>query len=173
MSTAGSAPGSLGVEARSLGIAFLMAVISYLLNLAMPSHVLDVLKVPFAAWALYSGFINITWVSLARNSLGRGYGVIVSLITAGLLLMRGEWFGIPYTWFCAAGISSFIAMGALTELVNGGVGNLACLAINWVALGLGFNAWPSPYVALIAPATYLTGYLGDRLARALASRVAL
>jgi len=170
MRSAGDARGEgLGQPAAYLAAyAFMMSAASYLLNLAVPTHTLAALGVPFAAWAICSGFTNVFWISLASSALGRGCGTLVALITAGLMLLSGSWFGIPYTWFCLCGIASYLAMGVLTETLNGGLGNLAALAINLAALGAGFGAWPSPYVALIAAAAYATGWLGWRAGRRVA-----
>ncbi len=151
--------------------AFMISAVSYLLNLTVPTHTLSALGVPFAAWAICSGFTNVFWISFASSTLGRGCGTLVALITAGLMLLSGSWFGIPYTWFCVCGILSYLAMGVVTEAVNGGFGNLAALAVNLAALGAGFGAWPSPYIALIAAASYATGWIGWRLGSRVSSAI--
>ncbi len=151
-------------ELINLGATFMFSSASYFLNLAIPARSLAFTGVPFAAWSILSGFTNVFWVSLAHKLLGKGYGVLTAVIASSLILLQGSWFGISYPpWYGAYGVLSYVVMGVLTEFVNGGLGNLACAVINWVALGITFGVWPSYSVVIIASATYVTGWLGSKL----------
>ncbi len=159
-------------ELINLGTTFMFSAASYFLNLAVPARSLAFTGVPFAAWSILSGFTNVFWVGLAHKLLGKGYGILTATIASALILLQGSWFGITYPpWYGAYGVLSYLVLGVLTEFINGGVGNLGCVIVNWVALGITYGVWPSLWIVAIAPTTYFTGWLGDYLSKLLVRRL--
>ena len=130
--------------------------------------------VPFKGMALLGGFIFIFWIALSYRIAGKGYGVITAVLIASLCLLTGPWFGIASPeWYGVYGLASFLAMGILTERINGGVGNAACLSINWVALGVHHGIWPSPLMGVtFLMASLASGFIGDWLAEKAALKIA-
>jgi len=154
-----------------LALTFLLAFISFYIVTSYPakalSAILGIAGVPFLGIALLGGFILIFWVSTAYTIAGENYGIITALLAAAFCLFTSPWFGISEpAWYGVYGLTSYFLAGLLTEKLNGGFGNLACLLVNWFALGFHHGIWPSPTLAVTFLATsFASGLAGDKLAR--------
>ncbi len=125
------------------------------------------LNAPFKNIAVLGGFLIVFWVSLAYRACGKGYGIATALLAVSFCLFVSPWYGviIPY-WFSLAGFASMLALGILTERVNGGVGNLACIAINWFAADVaGITKISLLAVIVLGAVAFASGYAGDYLAK--------
>jgi len=158
-------------ETLRLALTFLLAFISFYIVTSYPakalSAILGIAGVPFLGIALLGGFILIFWVSTAYTIAGENYGIITALLAAAFCLFTSPWFGISEpAWYGVYGLTSYFLAGLLTEKLNGGFGNLACLLVNWFALGFHHGIWPPQTLAIIFLATSFTsGLAGDKLAR--------
>ena len=158
-------------ETLRLALTFLLAFISFYIVTSYPakalSAILGIAGVPFLGIALLGGFILIFWVSTAYTIAGENYGIITALLAAAFCLFTSPWFGISEpAWYGVYGLTSYFLAGLLTERLNGGFGNLACLLVNWFALGFHHGIWPPQTLAIIFLATsFASGLAGDKLAR--------
>jgi len=158
-------------ETLRLALTFLLAFISFYIVTSYPakalSAILGIAGVPFLGIALLGGFILIFWVSTAYTIAGENYGIITALLAAAFCLFTSPWFGISEpAWYGVYGLTSYFLAGLITEKLNGGFGNLACLLVNWFALGFHHGIWPPQTLAIIFLATSFTsGLAGDKLAR--------
>ncbi len=160
---------------RCVGI-FSLAIAGILMSCFVPSHSLSKflgLEVPCLGLGLLSGVLYVFWIALARDIYGRGWGTVVSALTVSILLLNGPWYGVvdpPY--FGVFGFVSFIFMGILTDFINGGLGSVVCLLINWFAFwqfrGVNFN---TPIALIVLLATFVSGFVFDFLAKKLAMRL--
>lgn len=75
------------------------------------------------------------------------------------------------SWSSVYGILALFALGLWVELlqgrwVGGGLGNLFCLGITWLAFGFHFNVWvPAKFAPLLLLASFLSGVVGVSLAQ--------
>ena len=158
-------------ELWRIALTFLLAFISFCIVTSYPAKVLSAILgiagVPFLGIALLGGFILIFWISTAHTIAGKNYGIITALLAAAFCLFTSPWFGISEpVWYGVYGLTSYFLAGLLTEKLNGGFGNLACLLVNWFALGFHHNIWPPLTLAVIFLATsFASGLAGDKLAR--------
>ena len=158
-------------EVWRIVLTFLLAFISFYSITLYParalSAILGIVGVPFLGIALLGGFILIFWVSTAYTIAGESYGIITALLAAAFCLFTNPWFGISEpAWYGVYGLTSYFFAGLLTEKLNGGFGNLACLLVNWLALGFHHGIWPPLTLAIIFLATsFASGLAGDKLAR--------
>ena len=168
-----SAESARGEIVKYLGVVML-SVAGLMMSYFFPTHTvskaLGIEGVPCLGLGLLSGILYVFWIALARELFGRGWGVAVSVLTVSLLLLNGPWYGVvnpPY--FGAFGFVSFLLMGVLTDFVNGGVGSLACLLVNWIAFYV-FRGVHAPLTIGIAVlvATFVSGYVFDVLAKKVA-----
>ncbi len=147
-------------------IAFLSYMLSYLIPSGSVGRVLGI-NVPCLGLALFGGIIYVFWISLAKEVFGKWRGVIVSALTVSFLLISEPWYGVttPY-YFGIFGFISFIAMGLLTEILNGGFGIVSCVLINWFAFVFfkGISLSASVATALIV-VSFIVGYVFDKLAK--------
>ncbi len=171
-----SARNVLGEIYKALGI-FLLAIVSYALSFFAPSGTLsaflNVKTIPCLGLGLLSGILYIFWIALAREIYGKGNGTLVAILTASLILLGGPWYGVTDpVYFGVFGLISFFAMGALTDILNGGVGSVSCLIINWFAFGYFLNYYPSPLslALLILAINAASGVLFDFLAKTVAKK---
>ncbi len=122
---------------------------------------------PFKNIAVLGGFLIVFWVVLAYRACGKGYGIATAVFAVSFCLFVSPWYGVitPY-WFSVVGFISFLVLGVLTEFFNGGVGNLACIAINWAAVALlGIVKLSAVGVVVLGALAFVSGYLGDFAAR--------
>ncbi|RLB05285.1 MAG: hypothetical protein DRG50_07475 [Deltaproteobacteria bacterium] len=130
---------------------------------------------PAAGMALLGGLIFVVWVSLGRGLIGKRYaGITIAVLLASFCLFLRPWYGvISPSWFSIYGILALFVLGLWVELlqgrwevVGGGLGNLFCLGITWLALGLHLHVWaPAKFVPLLLLASFLSGAVGVLLAR--------
>jgi len=158
-------------ETWRLALSFLLAFISFYSVTLYPARALSaalgITEVPFLGIALLGGFTLIFWVSTAYTIAGKSYGIITAVLAAAFCLFSGPWFGISEpVWYGVYGLTSYFLAGLLTERLNGGLGNLVCLSVNWLALGFHHNIWPPPTLAIVFLVTsFASGLVGDKLAR--------
>jgi hypothetical protein len=134
-----------------------LALVSALINTYIPiKSITEHLAIPgpAAGVALLGGVIFVLWISLAHQITGKRYsGIVTSVIIASICLFIHPWYGVvePF-WFSLYGILGLGFMGAVIELmsrsywrgvVSGGLGNLCCLVITWLAIGFHTGTWVS------------------------------
>ncbi len=166
MKSARDAHGEIYELVGIISLAFLGYMLSYLIPSGSVRKVLGI-EAPCLGLALFGGVIYVFWISLAKEVFGKWRGVIVSALTVSFLLISEPWYGVttPY-YFGIFGFLSFLAMGFLTEVLNGGFGIVSCVLINWFAFVFfkGVSLSPSTAVVLIA-ISFVVGYAFDRLAK--------
>jgi len=135
---------------------------------------------PAAGMALFGGFIFVLWISLAHRITGKKYsGIIASILIASICLLIHPWYGViePF-WFSIYGIIGLLCLGMVVELTGsrsswlgifgGGLGNLCCLVITWLAIGFHTSVWiplgSAPFLILSA---VISGSVGVLLAHAI------
>jgi hypothetical protein len=126
------------------------------------------LNAPFKNISVLGGFLVVFWVVLAYRVCGRGYGIVTALLSVSFCLFVSPWYGVvdPY-WFSVVGFASFLLLGLLTEYINGGAGNLACIALNWIAAIYAGIVKMSPDMIVLGVVAFVSGYVGDLTARKL------
>ena len=158
-----------------------LAVASALVNSYLPiKSIMGQLGIPgpAAGMALFGGVIFVFWVSLAHQITGRKYsGIITAVLIASICLLIHPWYGVVEpAWFSIHGIAGLLCLGVITELtgsrsswlaiLGGGVGNLACLVVTWLAIGFHTGTWISaPFAPLLIFGTIVSGGIGIWLAR--------
>jgi len=161
-----------------------LAVASALINSYLPiKSITQHLGVPgpAAGMALFGGVIFVLWVSLAHQVTKRKYSSIVTaLLIASLCLFIRPWYGVVEpAWFSVYAIAALLGMGVIIEqtgsrsswlaILGGGLGNLACLAITWLAIGFHTGTWiPAPSAPFLALGSILSGAIGAGLAGGIA-----
>lgn len=167
-----SAKNAHGEIYEALGV-FLLSAISYILSFFVPSgsivRFLNIkTTIPCLGLGLFSGILYIFWIAVARELYGKGYGTIVAILTVSFILLRGPWYGVTSPiYFGVIGFLSFLSMGVLTDFLNGGVGSVSCLVINWAAFGyfLNFGFSPLWLASLILLINFISGAAFDYLAK--------
>ena len=131
---------------------------------------------PAAGMALLGGFIFVLWISLA-HLLTKKYGsIITSILIAAICLFIHPWYGIVEpSWFSLYGIAGLGCMGAIIELtsrsywrgaVGGGLGNLCCLVITWLAIEFHTDIWvPKEFAPFLVLGAIASGCIGALLAQ--------
>lgn len=132
---------------------------------------------PAAGMALLGGVIFVLWVSLALQVTKKKYsGIITSLLIASFCLLIRPWYGIiSPAWFSIYGIVGLLSMGAIVELtwlrspwlkiLGGGLGNLSCLAITWLAIGFHTAIWiPREFMPFLILGAIVSGCVGVLIA---------
>jgi len=167
MKSAGDVHGEIlrYIGVSSLAIACI--ILSYFFPTHSVSRVLGIEDVPCLGLGLLSGVLYVFWIALAREMYGKGWGTVVSALTVSILLLNGPWYGVvnpPY--FGVFGFVSFIAMGLLTDFVNGGLGSVVCLLINWLAFWVfrGIHA-PLLMAFIVIVGAFISGFVFDYLAK--------
>lgn len=136
---------------------------------------------PAAGMALFGGFIFVVWISLAYKLVRKRYtGIIVSLLLVFIILLFHPWYGVenPF-WFSIYGIIGLFFMGLIIELtekeessllrpmLGGGLGNLTCLVITWVAIGTHLDIWvPLEFCFFLVLGAVVSGAMGVLIAHA-------
>lgn len=162
-------------------IIILLALASALLNTYLPvKSITEYFGIPgpAAGMALLGGVIFVLWISLACRITKKKYSAIItSVFIASICLLMGPWYGVVIpAWFSIYSLIGLLCMGVIVELtgyrsswlavVGGGLGNLACLGITWLAIGFHTSMWilieVVPFLALGA---VISGSVGVLLAR--------
>jgi hypothetical protein len=165
---------------REWTIIVVVAVASALMNSYLPiKSITENLGIPgpAAGMALFGGIIFVFWVSLAHQATGRKYsGIITSVLIAAFCLLIHPWYGVTEpAWFGVYGIAGLVCLGVIIELtafrsfwlraLGGGLGNLACLAVTWLAIGFHTDVWaPALFAPALAFGAVVSGGIGIWLA---------
>ena len=163
-------------DVYDLSMMVLFAFASALLNTYLPIKTFtEYLGIPgpAAGMALLGGFIFVFWVALARAIIRKKYvAIVTSLLIASFCLLIAPWYGIVSPiWFGIYGIIALLFIGLFVELtwsgskfrvgLGGGIGNLACLGITWIACGVHISVWASPELApILLIAAFISGFIG-------------
>ena len=156
----------------------LLALGGTLFNLYLPfkamAEGLD-LPGPAAGTAIFGGLMFVVWISLGRKfTKKRCGGITVAVLLASFSILLRPWYGIiSPSFFSIYGIVALFVLGlwievfrGRLELIGGGLGNLSCLGITWLAFGIHLDRWPpSEYVPLLLSSSFLSGIAGVLLAR--------
>jgi hypothetical protein len=167
-------------DVYELGMIALCAFASAMLNTYLPIKAFTQwlgIPGPAAGMALLGGFIFVFWVVLAHAIIKKKYaGVATSLLIASFCLLITPWYGvISPPWFGVYGIIALLSMGIFVELAGskskfrgvtgGGLGNLACLGITWIAIGVYAGVWVPPKLApILILAAFISGSVGSLIA---------
>ncbi len=171
---------------REWAIIVPLAVIGALINTYLPiKSITEYLGFPgpAAGMALFGGFIFVLWISLAYQVTGKKYsGVAASLIIAVICLFIQPWYGVrDPSWFSIYGIVGLVSMGIVIEVMSrsywrsaagGGLANLSCLVITWLAIGFHTHQWvPGEFAPLLVLAALISGSIGVLIAQKIATAV--
>ncbi len=167
-------------DVYELGMIALFALGSALLNTYLPIKTFtEYLGIPgpAAGMALLGGFIFVFWVALAHAIIKKKYaGVVTSLLIASFCLLIAPWYGVVSPiWFGVYGVIALLSLGIFVELtasksgfkgaIGGGLGNLACLGITWIAIGVHAGVWvPSKFAPILMLAAFVSGTIGALIA---------
>lgn len=170
-------------------IIVLLALASALINTYVP--IKDIVEYfgipgPAAGMALFGGFIFVLWISLAcRIIKKKSSGIITSVFIASFCLLIHPWYGIVSPmWFSFYGIAGLLGMGILIELTDsrsswlailgGGLANLICLVITWLAIGIHTDTWiPLEFGLILMLAALISGGVGILLAYGISEKLKL
>ena len=144
---------------------------------------------PAAGMAFLGGFIFVFWVALAYVIIKKRYaGIVTSLLIASFCIIITPWYGIVSPiWFGIYAIVALLSMGSIVELMasasksksksksksrvggvtvtGGGLGNVACLAITWIAIGVHAGVWiPSKWAPILILGAFVSGCAGSLMA---------
>jgi len=133
---------------------------------------------PTKGIALFGGFFFVMWVYLGRKVIDKRYaGLTTAIFLISFCLFLSPWYGVTSpSWFSLYGLLALFALGIWVELlygkwdwVGGGLGNLFCLGITWLAFGLHRHIWADAKQApLPLLAAFISGVAGVLLARIIA-----
>ena len=170
-------------------IIVLLAVVSALINTYIPiKSIIEYFGIPgpAAGMALFGGIIFVLWISLAcRIIKKKSSGIITSVFIASFCLLIHPWYGIVSPmWFSFYGIAGLLGMGILIELTDsrsswlailgGGLANLICLVITWLAIGIHTETWiPLEYGLILMLAALISGGVGILLAYGISEKLKL
>ena len=162
-------------------IIIILALASGLINSYLPiKSITEHIGIPgpAAGMALFGGLIFVLWISLACQITKKKYsGIITSVFIASFCLLIHPWYGVVEpVWFSIYGIAGLLCLGVVIELtgsrsswlaiLGGGLGNLSCLAITWLAIGFHTGIWiPSEFAPLLIFGAIVSGSAGVLLAR--------
>jgi len=171
-------------EVYELSLMLLFALASAMLNTYLPIKAFTQwlgVPGPAAGMAFLGGFIFVFWVALAYGIIRKRYaGIVTALLIASFCLLIAPWYGIVSPiWFGVYAIVALLSMAIFVELTapesaskskfrsvtGGGLGNVACLGITWVAIGVHAGAWAPPkYVPSLILAAFVSGCVGSLMA---------
>ena len=139
---------------------------------------------PAAGMALFGGVIFVLWIGLAYRITQKKYsGIITSVFIASVCLLIQPWYGvIEPAWFSIYAIAALLGIGVIIELtgsrsswlaiLGGGLGNLSCLVITWLAIGGHTGIWVSAGVApFLILGAIVSGSVGVLLARGISQLI--
>ncbi|MCK4733793.1 MAG: hypothetical protein KAT65_15165 [Methanophagales archaeon] len=151
---------------RELAVMVVLASSSALVNGYLPIKVItEALSIPgpAAGMALLGGIIFVFWIALAYEIIRRKYtAMVTALFIASFCLLMRPWYGVIVPeWFGVYAVIALLFMGLSIELIkkrfiNGGVGNVLCLIITWVAIGVHTGIWIEP---IFAPVMIVIGFI--------------
>ena len=163
----------------------IFALCGALINLYLPlKSFLDGLDMtgPTKGMALFGGFFFVMWVYLGRKVIDKKYaGLTTAILLISFCLFLSPWYGVTSpSWFSLYGLLALFALGIWVELlfgkwdwVGGGLGNLFCLGITWLAFGFDRQIWADAKQApLPLLAAFISGVVGVLLARLIAKLIA-
>ena len=149
-----------------------------LMNLYLPlKNFLDGLDMPGPnkGMALFGGFFFVIWIYLARKIIDKKYtGLTTAILIISFCLILSPWYGITSpSWFSLYGLIALFTLGIWVEFlygkwdwVGGGLGNLFCLGITWLAFGFHIDVWPqAKHAPLLLLVAFISGALGVLLAQ--------
>jgi len=162
----------------------IFALCGALMNLYLPlKSFLDGLDMtgPTKGMALFGGFFFVMWVYLGRKVIDKKYaGLTTAILLISFCLFLSPWYGVTSpSWFSLYGLLALFALGIWVELlygkwdwVGGGLGNLFCLGITWLAFGFDRHIWADAKQApLPLLAAFISGVAGVLLARIIAKLI--
>ena len=141
---------------REWAIIISLALASALMNTYLPIRGITEyfgIPGPAAGMASFGGIIFVLWICLAYWITKKKYsGIITSVLIACICLLMHPWYGVvDPSWFSIYGIIGLLCMGIIVELMEarslgwsifgGGLGNLSCLVITWLAIGFHTGIW--------------------------------
>ena len=167
-------------EVYEFSLMLLFALASAILNTYLPIKTFSQwlgIPGPAAGMAFLGGFIFVFWVALAYGIIRKRYaGIITALLIAAFCLLIHPWYEIVSPpWFGIYGVIALLLMGIFVELIGatskfraatgGGLGNLACLVITWLAIGFQVGVWvPSKFAPVLMLAAFISGCVGSLIA---------
>jgi len=175
-------------EVYELSLVLLFALASAMLNTYLPIKAFTQwlgVPGPAAGMAFLGGFIFVFWVALAYVIIKKRYaGIVTSLLIASFCIIITPWYGIVSPiWFGIYAIVALLSMGIIVELMasasksksksrvggvtvtGGGLGNVACLGITWIAIGVHAGVWvPSKWAPILILGAFVSGCAGSLMA---------
>ena len=175
-------------EVYELSLILLFALASAMLNTYLPIKAFTQwlgVPGPAAGMAFLGGFIFVFWVALAYVIIKKRYaGIVTSLLIASFCIIITPWYGIVSPiWFGIYAIVALLSMGIIVELMasasksksksrvggvtvtGGGLGNVACLGITWIAIGVHAGVWvPSKWAPILILGAFVSGCAGSLMA---------
>ena len=175
-------------EVYELSLMLLFALGSAMLNTYLPIKAFTQwlgVPGPAAGMAFLGGFIFVFWVALAYVIIKKRYaGIVTSLLIASFCIIITPWYGIVSPiWFGIYAIVALLSMGSIVELMasasksksksrvggvtvtGGGLGNVACLVITWIAIGVHAGVWiPSKWAPILILGAFVSGCAGSLMA---------
>ena len=164
---------------KNLLTIFVCASASATINLSIPmKHILNSLGIfgPAGGMTLFGGFIFVLWVTLAHLTTGckRLSGISTAILIPAFCMLVSPWYGVvDPPWFGIYGVIAFLIMGLIIEIsckpklsfvrlgIGGGVANLLCLTVTWLAIGFHAHVWPSTHILpLYLAAAFMSGAVG-------------
>ena len=175
-------------DVYELSLVLLFALASAMLNTYLPIKAFTQwlgVPGPAAGMAFLGGFIFVFWVALAYVIIKKRYaGIVTSLLIASFCIIITPWYGIVSPiWFGIYAIVALLSMGIIVELMasasksksksrvgsvtvtGGGLGNVACLGITWIAIGVHAGVWiPSKWAPILILGAFVSGCVGSLMA---------
>ena len=168
-------------------IIILLALASALINTYLPiKGITEYFGIPgpAAGMALFGGIIFVLWICLAYRITRKKYaGIITAVFIASVCLLLRPWYGVvDPSWFSIYGIIGLLCLGIIVELMEarysrwsifgGGLGNLSCLVITWLAIGFHTGVWiPSGFALFLIFGAIVSGAVGILLARGISQLI--
>ena len=167
----------------------ILALASALINAYLPiKSITEYFGIPgpAAGMALFGGVIFVLWIGLACQITRKKYsGIITSVLIASVCLLIHPWYGVVEpAWFSIYAIAALLCMGVIIELtesksswlaiLGGGLGNLSCLVITWLAIGFHTSVWiPAEFAPFLILAAIVSGGIGVLLAPGISQLIKL
>lgn len=137
---------------------------------------------PTKGMVLFGGFFFVMWVYLGRSVTGKRHaGLATAILLISFCLFLSPWYGVTSpSWFSLYGLFALVALGIWVELLygkwdwlGGGLGNLFCLGITWLAFGFHRHIWAdAKRAALPLVVAFISGILGVLCGRVIAKFIA-
>ena len=164
---------------KNLLTIFVCAGVSATINLSIPMRpILNSLGIfgPAGGMILFGGFIFVLWVTLAHLITGckKLSGVSTAILIPAFCMLVSPWYGVvDPPWFGVYGVIAFLVMGLMIEFsckpklsfarlgIGGGIANLSCLTVTWLAIGFYTHVWPSTrFLPLYLAIAFMSGVVG-------------